>query len=617
MPTAICGIIGGGPGAAPALDAMLDALADYGPERATWSDGAARLGCRYTPAGDRQAGASALAEDRGAGLALAADARIDDRGALCDALGVPHPERTGLADTDLALRAYTRWGEACPAHLVGDFAFAVWDERRGALFCARDHIGVRPFYYTLEDGPFVFASAVEAVLAAPGVSGALDEAVVAAWLSSLKPDGRTHTFFRAVRKLPAGHALTVEPAAGDAGRVRVRMERYWRPEQAPAVRPASDDAHAEQFLELYGRAVRDRLRGGPVGVHLSGGLDSSGVAVLAARELRRQGRAAPPAFSWLPALGGAPPKPAHAREYALVDAVCAQERLQVFHGAPGPEEIVDALRRDVTLPGRSVSFNEEVVLRRAAAMGVRVLLSGIGGDECVSSDGRGHVPHLLLSGRWRRLAAEWRAQDGGARRLLVPVVLPLLHPALPATLNRWRDGRGVRRRWLIDPAFARRVKPLVLPRPRMIGVRRTQVRFLRDGHLGWSLEQLRARGVRQGIEYRFPLLDRRLLEFALGLPPEQFRRPGHSRWLMRHALRTVLPPEVCWSRSKADPARSDPLMEAIVEALPAVRRWLAGRTPSRAPYVDMRRLLECLDADRFRVAQQPLPLMQALLFLDF
>ena len=619
MLTAICGVLGGDPNADQTLDAMLDALADYGPERAVWTAGAVRLGCRYAPAGD--AGAAALVTDRDAGLVLAADARLDDRETLGDALGVPHPQRPGLADVDLALRAYTRWGEACPAHLVGDFAFAVWDERRGALFCARDHIGVRPFYYALEDGRFVFASAVEAVLAAPGVSGALDEAVVAAWLSSLRPDGRTHTFFRAVRKLPAGHTLTVEPAAGstagDAGRVRVRMERYWRPEQTPAVRPASDDAHAEQFLELYGRAVRDRLRGGPVGVHLSGGLDSSGVAVLAARELRRQGRAAPPAFSWLPALGGAPPKPAHAREYALVDAVGAQERLRVFHGAPGPEEIVDALRRDVTLPSASVSFNEEVVLRRAAAMGVRVLLSGTGGDECASFDGRGHLPHLLLSGRWRRLAAEWRAQDGGARRLFVTVVLPLLHPALPATLNRWRDGRGVRRRWLIDPGFARRVKPLVLPRPRMIGVRRTQVRFLRDGHLGWSLEQLRARGVRQGIEYRFPLLDRRLLEFALGLPPEQFRRPGHSRWLMRHALRTVLPPEVCRSRSKADPARSDPVMEAIVKALPAVRRRLAGRTPSRAPYVDMRGLLECLDADGFRVVQQSTPLMQALLFLDF
>ena len=614
---AICGILCGGPDAGRALDALLDALADYGPERAARTEGAVRLGCRHAGSVDTGAGRPALAVDCGAGLVLAADARIDDRGALCDALGVPHPERAGLDDADLVLRAFARWGEASPAHLVGDYAFAVWDGRRGALFCARDHIGARPFYYALEDERFVFASAVEAVLTAPGVSGALDEAVVAARLSSIMADKTSRTFYRAVRKLPAGHALTVEPEAGpnagSAGRVRVRIERYWRPEQTPAARPASDDAHAEQFLDLYGKAVRDRLRGGPVGVHLSGGLDSSSVAVLAARELRRQGRPAPPAFSWLPALGDAPPRP----EYALVDVVCAQERLQVFHGAPGPEEVVDVLRRDGALPGGYFHFNEEMVLRRAAAMGVRVLLVGGGGDECVSFNGRGHLAHLLLSGRWRALAAECRAQDGPAWRSLVRIVLPLLHPALPVMLRRWRNGESVRRRWFIDPGFARRANPLVLPVQRLIGVRRAQLGFLQDGRLGDGLEQWRARGVRRGIEYRYPLLDRRLLEFALGLLPEQFRRPGHNRWLMRHALRHVLPPEICWNRSKQDPARSEPLLEAIAEALPAIRRRIVGSTPSRAPYVDMPGLLEHLDADRFRAGPRPGPLLVALQFLDF
>ena len=152
---------------------------------------------------------------------------------------------------------------------------------------------------------------------------------------------------------------------------------------------------------------------------------------------------------------------------------------------------------------------------------------------------------------------------------------------------------------------------------RTIGLRRTQPRFLRDGHLGEFQEQWRARAVREGIEYRFPLLDRRLLELALSLPPDQFRRPGYNRWLMRHALRGVLPPEVCWNRRKDDPARVEAVVEAIAEALPAVRRRLAGRVPSRAPYVDMAGLLECLDAERFRAAPRFAPLRAALQFLDF
>ena len=144
------------------------------------------------------------------------------------------------------------------------------------------------------------------------------------------------------------------------------------------------------------------------------------------------------------------------------------------HGAPGPEEVVDVLRRDGTLPGRSFNLNEEAVLRRAAAIGVRVILSGAGGDHCVSFNGRGHLPHLLLSGRWRALAAEHRAQDRALWRFLARIVLRLLHPALPVMRNRWRNGLSMRRRWFIDPEFARRVKPLVLPERRLIGVRRAR-----------------------------------------------------------------------------------------------------------------------------------------------
>ena len=623
--TAICGIHGDGPGGAGAVDAMLAALADYGPQRATWAEGGVGLGRRGAAA--PEPGPPGRGEPpfpppfpmhRDAGLVVAADARLDERGALCDALGAPPPERTGLADAELILRAFLRWGRDCPHHLHGDYAFAVWDPRKRILFCARDHAGARPFYYAPAPRRFVFASAVEAVLAAPGVGDALDEVAVATHLAGL-PCRDARTFFAAVRKLPPGHTLSVEVEAArkGSGRPRMRVERWWRPGEAPPARPASDDAHAEELLHLCAQAVRDRLRGGPVGVHLSGGLDSSGVTVLAARELRRQGRPPPPAFTWLPPPGDAPPKPEHAREYALVDAVRAQEGVRAFHGVPSPEMLLDVLRRDGTLPGVQVHVNEEAVQRRAAAQGVRVLLSGWGGDECVSFSGRGHWQHLLLSGRWRRLAAECRDQDAAAPRFLAHVVAPLLHPALPRALQRLRQGRRIRPRGLADPAFARRVKPPALSPPRAIGVRRTQLRFLQAGHLDARIEGWAASGARRGIEYRYPLLDRRLLEFALGLPPEQFRRGRWGRWLFRHGLRAVLPPEVCWNRNKTDPARSEPTMDAFAGTFPAIRRLLAARPPSRARYVDLPRLREHLDAERFREMREPGRLMNALHFLDF
>ena len=612
--TAICGTLGGAAARGGTLQAMLGAMAAYGSEtRAVQATGSARLGAVDA--------ASAFAIDRAAGLVCVADARLDDRSALCDALGVP----LSSADSELTLRAFAHWGEAAPAHLLGDYAFAVWDENQRTLFLCRDHAGARPLYYAKPARPvpecasFVFASTVAAVLTAPGVSPAFDDAVVAAQLGSDRPDRRSRTCYRAVRRVPAGHCLVIAPAASRSGAqqgVRLRLVRHWRPEEVPAAPPASDDAYAEQFLELFGKAVQARLPGGPVGVHLSGGLDSSGIAVQAARILRTQGLPPPPAFSWLPAPGDLQPKPTHAPEYGLVEAVCRQEGLQVFHCGPAPEDVLNVLRLDGALPGADVPFPEPVVVRHAKTLGVRVLLSGGGGDGCASFNGRGHWQDLLLRCRWRALAAEWRAEEHTAWRLLAQTTLPLLHPGLPLLVNHLRRGRGLGERWFIAPAFAKRTKPLTTPLRRPIGVRRTQLRFVQDGRFEFQ-EQLRAFGVRAGIEYRFPLLDRRLLEFALSLPPEQFRRPAASRWIMRHALRHSLPPTVCWNRSKGEPVRANTLAHTIAAALPAIRQRIERRTPSRAPYVDLAALLTQMQQDPLGTASHFMPARAALAFLDF
>ena len=643
---AICGFHLHEACAAHGLDAMLAALSDYGETRARWTEGAVGLGGRYTAAANEAGAGRSPCLEHGAGVAVAADARLDDRDTLCGALGVPHAERSALTDGGLILRAWSRWGRDCPNHLLGDYAFAVWDAGKRTLFCTRDHAGARPLYYCPAPRGLVFASAVEAVLAMPGISGALDEATVAAYLTGAGWDSATRTFFREVRKLPPGHSLTFEggwPSVHPTGAApdpagpprisrdgsalsraslpvpRMHIERWWRPERAPAARPASDDEYAEELLALYIRAVGDRLCGGPVGVHLSGGLDSSSIAVLAARELRRRGRPAPPAFSWLPALGEAAPAAEHAAEYRLIDAVCGQEGLRVFHRALSPGDVLAILRRDGAFPGVHVQMNEEAVQRCAAERGVRVLLSGWGGDEGVSFNGRGHREHLLLCGRWLRLAAECRA-DPHPLRALAHVALSIAHPRLRSHLHQRLQGQAPRRRrWLIDPAFARRAKPLPAEVFRPIGVRRTQERLLCRGHLGQRIEGWAASGARHGIEYRYPLLDRRLLEFALGLPPEQYRRGRWSRWLMRHALGAVLPPEVRWNPGKADPARIEPLLDAFAGALPALERILTARAEplSRAHYVDMPRLLERLDAGRFRTNPWFLSTWKALQLLDF
>ena len=594
----ICGIHASRAGAtdgsaAEGLDAMLAALADYGAEAAAWTEPPVALGGRRSPATGQRRSGTRLRIDRAAGFAVAADARLDDRGALFDELGVPYAERAGLDDPDLIARAWARWGRDCPDHLLGDYAFAVWDRRARTLFCARDPVGARPFYYADTSHGFVFASAVEAVLAAPGVDDRLDESTVATWLVRRNPLSNTRTFFAMVRKLPPGHALTV------AGAAPPRLHRHWRPERAPRARPASDDAYAEEFLDLYARAVRDRLRGpDPVGVHLSGGLDSSTMVVLAAHELRREGRPPPLAYTWLPPRDRQPAA-AGAPEYEVLDAVCAREELRLFHHFEvTPEESLAMARRDGVYPGRRLSLLEASVQRRAAEQGVRVLLTGLGGDEGVSFNGSGLYAHLLLSGRWPRLVAECRARGLGLRYVIGETVRSLI-PPMPRRLQRWRNPRSFPNTF-IDPAFARRQPPRPVPQRRGVGTRRSQLRLLRDGHLIRDTELLAASGARHGIEYRYPLLDRRLLEFALGLPSEQFRRGKWSRWLMRHAGQSLLPRDVCWRLAKADAHLIfDPYDDVYEEeVLPALLQALeAGAASStRTQYVDMPRLLASLRA---------------------
>ena len=163
--TAICGMVGCHEAPAGRVDAMLAAMTHHGADVASWTDAGVGLG-RRCAAGDGAGARDAPAPGPDVpGTVVVADARLDDRDTLCGALGLPPAARAAHDDRALIAKAYRRWGADCPRHLLGDYAFAVWDAAKRTLFCARDHAGVRPFYYAETRRGFVFASAIEAVLA--------------------------------------------------------------------------------------------------------------------------------------------------------------------------------------------------------------------------------------------------------------------------------------------------------------------------------------------------------------------------------------------------------------------------------------------------------------------
>ena len=610
----ICGLWKRGGGEAIGLDHLLAALPRHEADtEGKWSGPSVSLGWRGRSPGQGDVVQSPCF-DGASRLAVTASVRLDGRAALCEELGLRRPDRERLSDSALILKSYVRWGPACPEHLVGDYAFALWDANREVLFCVRDHIGARPFYYALAGERLVFASDMNAVLASPGVSGELDEAAVATRLTYGARSLGERTCYRAVRRLLPGHALCVE-------RGGARTRRWWRPEEVRPLPATSDGDLAEACLMILSEAVRDRVRDvHPVGVHLSGGLDSSAVAALAGRELRRRGHPPPTAFSWHP-----PPTrrvAADEPEYRAIEAMRRRLGLRVYYRPPTARDVVAFLRRDGMRYDEGTLVHEEVVQRAAAEQGVKVLLSGWGGDEGISFNGRGYYRQLLRSREVIRLWRELRERS--ARPLAVlgkQAVLSLVSPGVRRAARRLRQGRWTLREnvTFIHPGFARRVCLLPARRPPHGGVREMQLYLLQLGHLSRRMDGWSACGARYGIEYRYPLLDRRVLEFALSLPPEQYRNAHGNRRLMRRALDLILPPEVCWNPNKSDPARFERLRTAVAEALPVVRGMILGRRvpPRRSGYVDLPRVVEHLDAERWSASGRFMPVLNAVRFLDF
>ncbi|MCW3836914.1 asparagine synthase-related protein [Sphingomonas canadensis] len=579
----------------PRMDAMARAFSAAGLGPASLhSHGSIALGASD---GDRSRAADAT-------LLIAADARIDDRATLGDALGLSPAEMRAMDSAALILAAYRRWGADCPKHLIGDYAFVIWDSAAQQLFCARDHVGARPFYYALDGQHLAFASAIEVVLAAPGVDRAFDADAVAHGLVSRFPLSAAHTAYAAVRRLPPGHSMIVTST-------HAAISRYWCPEQLHRLELADDGEYAQRLRALHRQAVADRLDGEGLGVHVSGGLDTSSIVAVGSALLREQGRPPFMGFAWsLPEPGSEP---------SWIAAARVQEDLEIHAPVPTAEDFISLLRADGTMsPDAGNMLQESAVQREAERRGIRAILSGWGGDEAATFNGPGYIPDLLRGGHWGRLREEARKANCSLLRFVIgQAVLPVLG----ATRTRQERARHRARvaRSFVAPEIRARLLARPVPPPRTGSIRQVQFETFFSGYLATRLEDWAISGHRRGIEYRYPMLDRRLMEFAHSLPPTQVHTPEWRRWAFRNAMRDILPPEICWNTNKNEVQRIEHVDLVTGEAFGRVAAQLRARAvpPSRAAWLDMPRLLADLDsaaAGNMRGLQHR---RLALQFLDF
>lgn len=511
---------------------------------------------------------------------ITADARLDAREELITKLAARGREEAKTAeDAELLLHAYHLWGTDCLEHLLGDYVFAIWDAGRRRLWCARDPLGTKPFFYALVGRVLIFSNTLDCLRLHPGVSERLNELAIADFLLFGGNQDPATTSFADIQRLPAAHQL-------EWSRGALRLARYWTLAVEDVLRYRRPGDYVEHFLELFGAGVADRVRTGRVSVQMSGGLDSTSVAAVARRALAGSGAAYElRAFTvdFRPLLAG---------DEELRYAHCAADAMGIpleplsgaeyapFQGReqPGlrtPEPVDQPLR-----------LLQQEQFRRMAAHG-RVALSGDGGDVILHGQSWPYLTELCRKGKLLDLAREFGGYVlshgrlppllGGFRaRLRRWLGRPAEQGEYPVWLNRDLEKRlGLRQRWEELQRESAAVHP----------IRPAAYRMLTDGLWTAILESQDAGVTRFALEVRQPFFDLRLVRFLLRVPPLPWCA---EKELLRAAMRGLLPEEVRL-RPKA-PLAGDPLWEWIQQ-----KGWRPQKdfvpTPDITHFVDPGRLV--------------------------
>lgn len=489
----------------------------------------------------------------GGDIVVTADARLDDRAELADLLGLANPD---ISDAQLIAAAYLKWGKSCPEYMVGDFAFALWDRHKRQLFCARDHFGVKPFYYTYDAAVFAFGSEIKALRRSGLRDFAIREQAIGEYLAALKaPPGKT--FYADILSLLPAHSLTLS----DDG---IEISEYWSLSLGvpPSTSPTAD------FIRLFDQAIQRRMQStASVGALLSGGLDSSSIVCVAApRYAAEHGQG-------LPTLSATFDKTPQWSERGFIDSLLAKGNcdptLLPFDGyAPFANlgALIDEQDEPFFAPGLGMTrgLHEGARDRQLA-----VLLDGHGGDETVSH-GYGRLGDLAKAQQWFTL---WREIRGishlyGEKPLRPFLTFYFSHgPLRPVAIRLHRLKQRLSRKpagpqpppaWMefIREDFADRIDLAQLqenltPKP-PFGAQAQHLADLKSHNIAQGFEILDRQAAAAGIELRYPFWDKDFVEFCLNLPADQKLDGGWTRLILRRSMEGRLPADIQWRQSKLD-----------------------------------------------------------------
>jgi asparagine synthase (glutamine-hydrolysing) len=543
-------------------------------------------------------------------LHLVFDGRLDNRDELANALRLTTTEAQTWPDSLFALKSWEKWDKHAPQHWEGEFAVLVWNAGSQTLTAVRDQLGDRTLSFHETNDRIVIASAPFAMFALGYIPKEIDEQKLADTLVQLFYD-LSRSFYKGIARLKPGHLLT-------ASQNGIQIERYWSIDRVADIRLASDSAYVDAATELLDRAIKGCLRrAGAVGAFISGGLDSSTVAVSTLPHLNDQERL--PTFTWIPNKGwdGRCTPGSYGDETPYVNAIATMHpRLDPTFVRSDDHGLFYHLDEFLDYSGVAprnainLCWFHDIHLA-AQARNLSVLMGGNAGNVSLGWEGQGALLEHLRDGSIGRLFAELFAGRPTSqvfiRRLLKMVLLPIAPSWVNAAYLRVRGHTSSLPLWhkfsAINPDYAQTMNVderlsfykhdyFQTPSRDPQKLRRFLASELYNCDKAEVYQAFRAL---YGIEIRDPLLNLRLTEWCAGVPEQQFWRAGEDRWLVKRLMQGKLPRKVLFKRKKG--LQAIDWHHRMTQDLPQIREELEAIAddPDTSRYIDVPRIRAILN----------------------
>lgn len=493
---------------------------------------------------------------------IVAHARLDYKHELKKHLGFSDVQP--VSDGQLILLSYVKWGYECMNHLFGDFAFGIYDFKRDLLFCARDHFGCIPFLYHSSNDRFVFSTHTGIIQNCLSEQKRISDSWISDCLTLVSPDF-SQTPFGAIKKLAPAHYLIYKEG-------EIVSQKYWILKVNETFSNHKDLKAVQTFKGKLFDAIDSRITPDDVvGIELSGGLDSSGIASVASKIcFNKQIRVL--AFSHVINKNSKGNLFPFKDETKFSTLVCKYSNIENHLLIDGNNKgVLIAIKNGLeTLKypvPQGYSMLSDQLYSEASSRGVNVLFSGFGGDECVTSSASGYFNELAEKRKWKVLKHEIKIKHINWRRKflkmyifhLVGRIFPRRYQQLRSKREKQNNTSLVYEMFGLDKDFEeihRSPKRFSEQTgfPRDPDVKKRQYKRINSNHITMRLENSFYLTEKHGLSYRFPLLDVKLVEYYYSLSNNLKYRDGYGRYIYRKVLEDYLPDEICWRDEKSGSA---------------------------------------------------------------